>query len=58
MRPDPLAYLGLELDSLKQQLSMEGAIRISTDNLVRAGMPLVDAIAQNWDSWREGVPGN
>ncbi|HEX4375823.1 MAG TPA: purine nucleoside permease [Steroidobacteraceae bacterium] len=46
------------LDSLKQQLTMEGAMRISTDNLMRAGMPLVEAITKNWDSWREGVPGN
>ena len=32
---------------------MEGAIRISTDNLVRAGMPLVQEIVHNWAQWRE-----
>jgi purine nucleoside permease len=44
------------LDSLKQQLAMDGAIRVSTDNLVQAGKPLVDAIVAHWNVWQDGVP--
>jgi purine nucleoside permease len=44
------------LDGLRAQFALAGAIRIATDNLVRAGLPLVDAITQHWDQWRDGVP--
>jgi len=44
------------LESLQAQLQMPGTIRTSTDNLVRAGMPLVDAITHHWDHWQNGVP--
>jgi purine nucleoside permease len=45
-------------DGLRAQLALAGAVRISTDNLVRAGMPLVEDIAQHWDKWRDSVPGS
>jgi purine nucleoside permease len=45
------------LESLQAQRALAGALRISTDNLVRAGMPLVEAIVQHWDLWQDGVPG-
>jgi purine nucleoside permease len=35
---------------------VSNAARVSAANLVRAAMPLVEAIAQNWDAWRRGVP--
>jgi purine nucleoside permease len=44
------------VEGLRAQLALPGAIRIATDNLVRAGLPLVDAIAQHWDQWQGGVP--
>jgi len=44
------------LESLQAQRKLAGAIKISTDNLVRAGMPLVLAISGDWDSWRTGTP--
>jgi purine nucleoside permease len=44
------------IDSLRAQLALAGGVRISTDNLVRAGLPLVEDIAQHWDKWRDGVP--
>lgn len=44
------------VDSLQAQGKLLGAIRTSTDNLVQAAMPLVDAIASHWDSWQNGVP--
>jgi purine nucleoside permease len=44
------------LDSLRAQRVLSGALQISTDNLVRAGMPLIDAIVQHWDQWQRGVP--
>lgn len=43
-------------EGLKAQRSLEGAIRVSTDNLTLAGMPLVDAIVSGWDQWQHGVP--
>jgi purine nucleoside permease len=46
------------LESLRQQLAIDGAMRISTDNLVQAGMPLVRAIVDNWAAWQDGVPAN
>ena len=44
------------LDALRAQFVLSGAVRIATDNLVRAGLPLVNDIAQHWDLWRNGVP--
>ena len=44
------------VDGLRAQLALPGAMRIATDNLVRAGLPLVDAITQHWDQWQSGVP--
>jgi purine nucleoside permease len=44
------------LESMIAQRRLAGALRISTKNLVRAGMPLVTAIVQDWDVWRIGVP--
>jgi purine nucleoside permease len=43
-------------EALKAQGSLEGSIRISTDNLALAGMPVVDAIVAGWDQWQHGVP--
>ena len=43
-------------EALKSQGSLEGSIKISTDNLALAGMPLVDAIVFGWDRWQHGVP--
>jgi purine nucleoside permease len=42
--------------SLQAQLKLTGAAHIAADNLVRAGMPLVDVIVRQWDVWREGIP--
>jgi purine nucleoside permease len=44
------------LDSLRAQRSISGAARIAAANLVRAGMPLVASIAENWPAWRLAVP--
>jgi purine nucleoside permease len=44
------------LGALRAQNALSGAVRIAADNLVRAGLPLVNAIAQHWDLWRDGVP--
>jgi len=44
------------LESLRAQLALPDAGRISAANLVHAGMPLVDAIVQHWDEWEHGVP--
>jgi purine nucleoside permease len=46
------------VDALGAQFALSGAARIATDNLVRAGLPLVTDIAQHWDLWRDGVPAN
>jgi purine nucleoside permease len=43
-------------EGLRAQRALRGAIRISTGNLARAGMPLVQAIVQHWDLWQNGVP--
>jgi purine nucleoside permease len=51
----PYAHQGV-LEGLRAQLALAGAVRIATDNLVRAGLPLVDAIARHWDHWENGVP--
>ncbi len=45
------------IDSMIKQRSIDGAMRISTVNLVHAGMPLVANIVANWAQWRVGVPG-
>lgn len=42
--------------ALHAQRALKGAITISTDNLVLAGMPLVDTIVNHWDQWQGGVP--
>ncbi len=44
------------LDGLRTQLRIPGALRVSTGNLVRAGMPLVEDIVRHWDEWQVGVP--
>lgn len=44
------------LEGLRSQLRIKGTIRISTRNLVVAGMPLVDDIVHHWDQWKNGVP--
>ena len=45
------------LDSIRAQRGLAGAIRISTDNLVVAGLPLVTTIVREWSIWQDGVPG-
>jgi len=44
------------LESLQAQRKLAGAIQASTENLVRAGMPLVLAITDGWARWRTGAP--
>ena len=44
------------LDCLREQRKLSGAFHASTDNLVRAGMPLVEAISTQWARWESGVP--
>jgi purine nucleoside permease len=44
------------IDCLRAQRKLTGAFRTSTDNLVRAAMPLVEAIANDWGHWEAGVP--
>jgi purine nucleoside permease len=44
------------LEGLRLQLQIKGTIRISTHNLIVAGMPLVDDIVHHWDQWKTGVP--
>jgi purine nucleoside permease len=44
------------IDELRSQFALAGAARISADNLLRAGQPLVQEIVQHWDQWRNGVP--
>ncbi len=51
----PYAHQGV-LEGLRAQLALTGAARIATDNLVHAGMPLVEAIVRHWDQWQNGVP--
>jgi purine nucleoside permease len=38
------------------QRKLAGAFRASTGNLVRAAMPLVEAISTDWSHWDAGVP--
>jgi len=44
------------LAAMRAQFALTGAARIAADNLVRAGIPLVNTIAQHWDLWQGGVP--
>ncbi len=44
------------LESMIAQRSVAGAIRISTANLVHAGLPLVEDIVAHWPQWEAGVP--
>jgi purine nucleoside permease len=43
-------------DAVRAQRALTGALRISADNLVLAGTPLVTAIVQHWELWQNGVP--
>jgi purine nucleoside permease len=51
----PYPHQGV-LQGLRAQLALDGAIQIAADNLVRAGLPVVDAIASGWETWQHGVP--
>ncbi len=44
------------IDCVFAQRKLAGAFRTSTDNLVRAAMPLVAAISNDWIHWEAGVP--
>jgi len=44
------------VDGMLKQRSLDGATTISTDNLVRAGLPLVENIVADWARWQVGVP--
>jgi purine nucleoside permease len=44
------------IESLQAQRRLTGAGTVAAGNLVRAGMPLVEAIARHWDEWQDGVP--
>jgi purine nucleoside permease len=44
------------MESLQAQGNLAGALRISTNNLVNAGKPLVDTIVSHWDQWQNGAP--
>jgi purine nucleoside permease len=43
-------------DAVRAQRALTGALRVSADNLVLAGTPLVTAIVQHWELWQNGVP--
>ncbi len=43
-------------EALRAQRKLAGAFKISCDNLVVAGMPLVQAIVTDWAQWQHGVP--
>ena len=51
----PYPHQGV-LESMQAQRALGSALRISADNLVRAGMPLVEAIVRDWNLWQDGVP--
>jgi purine nucleoside permease len=51
----PYPHQGV-LESMQAQRALPGAVRISANNLVHAGMPLVGAIVQHWELWQNGVP--
>lgn len=44
------------LATLIDQRRLQDAARVAADNLVHAGMPLLDAIVAHWDEWQHGVP--
>ena len=44
------------LESLQAQRSLNGSARITAQNLVSAGMPLVNDITRHWPLWRSGAP--
>jgi purine nucleoside permease len=44
------------IDCLYAQRKLAGAFRTSTGNLVKAAMPLVEAITNDWAHWQAGVP--
>jgi purine nucleoside permease len=44
------------IDCVYAQRKLAGAFRTSTQNLVRAAMPLVEAISNDWVHWEAGVP--
>jgi purine nucleoside permease len=44
------------IDCVFAQRKLPGAFRTSTDNLVRAALPLVEVIANDWAHWEAGVP--
>jgi purine nucleoside permease len=44
------------LESMQAQRALADSGKVSAVNLVHAGMPLVEAIVQHWDSWQHGVP--
>jgi purine nucleoside permease len=44
------------LASLRVQLALPHTFHNAAVNLERAGMPLVQAIAQHWEDWKSGVP--
>ncbi len=46
------------LASLHAQLALADGGRIAADNLVHAGLPLVQAIVAHWALWQNGVPAN
>ena len=50
----PYAHQGV-YESMRDQRGLSGAVTVSTDNLVRAGMPLVEDIALHWPAWEAGV---
>jgi purine nucleoside permease len=43
-------------DCVLAQRKLAGAFHASTANLVRAAMPLVEAISNDWTHWERGVP--
>ena len=43
---------------LRAQLALPNSARVAANNLVRAGMPLIEAIVRHWDEWQKGVPGS
>lgn len=44
------------LATLLDQRRLMDSATVAADNLVHAGMPLVNAIVAHWDEWQQGVP--
>jgi purine nucleoside permease len=42
--------------TLLDQRRLNDSATVAADNLVHAGMPLVNAIVAHWDEWQRGVP--